>query len=321
MQKIDNIEIKNFKSIRHQKIEGCKRVNVFIGYPNTGKSNILEALSLASDFNNSGKSISLKDLCRFEELIGLYNDGNKQKQIELIINDFVYQLTYIDQLNIEYSVFEIGVILGENSDNDIKFSTNGVINQTGNFGRLANNRQRKQPIIKIKKYQFKDLQNQVRNNPIKLDFPFGSNLSEVLRYNGELRKKCGELFNDYELKLAFDEDVKLKIQKQLDEYSVFQIPMIQVSDTLQRLIFHKAAIASNDDTVQYFITTHSPYVLTEFIEEAQNDLAIYLVGYDKGETIIKRLTDEQVSEVAQYGIDLFFNLESYLDKYGQPHSA
>src|ERR1019366_6248452 len=173
MQKIDNIEIKNFKSIRHQKIEGCKRINVFIGYPNTGKSNILEALSLASDFNNSGKSISLKDLCRFEELIGLYNDGNKQKQIELIINDFVYQLTYIDQLNIEYNVFEIGVILSENSDNDIKFSTNGKINQTGNFGRLANNRQRKQPEIKIKKYQFKDLQNQVRNNPVKLDFPFG----------------------------------------------------------------------------------------------------------------------------------------------------
>ena len=41
MQKIDNIEIKNFKSIRHQKIEGCKRINVFIGYPNVGKSNIL----------------------------------------------------------------------------------------------------------------------------------------------------------------------------------------------------------------------------------------------------------------------------------------
>ena len=46
MNFIDNIEIKNFKSIRHQKIEGCKKVNVFIGYPNVGKSNILEAISL-----------------------------------------------------------------------------------------------------------------------------------------------------------------------------------------------------------------------------------------------------------------------------------
>ncbi len=57
-----------------------------------------------------------------------------------------------------------------------------------------------------------------------MDFPLGNNLSEVLRYNSEIRKQCGELFNEYELKLAFDEDTKVRIQKQLDEYSVFQIP-------------------------------------------------------------------------------------------------
>ena len=43
MNHIENIEIKNFKSIRHQKIEGCKRINVFVGPPNVGKSNVLEA--------------------------------------------------------------------------------------------------------------------------------------------------------------------------------------------------------------------------------------------------------------------------------------
>ncbi|MGF2413915.1 MAG: AAA family ATPase, partial [Ferruginibacter sp.] len=46
MQKIDNIEIKNFKSIRDAKINDCSRVNIFIGYPNVGKSNILEAIGL-----------------------------------------------------------------------------------------------------------------------------------------------------------------------------------------------------------------------------------------------------------------------------------
>src|SRR5204863_2727455 len=76
-----------------------------------------------------------------------------------------------------------------------------------------------------------------------------------------------------------------------------------------------------DKTNQFFIASHSPYVLGEFIEEAKKDLVIYVVDYVKGETIIKRLTDEEVIEIAQYGIDLFFNLESYLDKYGQPRSA
>src|ERR1019366_1006479 len=130
MQKIDNIEIKNFKSIRHQKIEGCKRINVFIGYPNTGKSNILEALSLASDFNNSGKSISLKGLCRFDELIGLYNDGNKQKQIELEINDFVYLLEYFDQTNIFYSIIEKGLFVSGTVSKPSELSKRSTINQS-----------------------------------------------------------------------------------------------------------------------------------------------------------------------------------------------
>ncbi|MDQ6755365.1 MAG: AAA family ATPase, partial [Bacteroidota bacterium] len=76
MQKINNIEIKNFKSIRHQKIEGCKRINVFIGYPNVGKSNILEAISFFS-FLNKNSELPLKWFCRFKELIDLFNDGDK----------------------------------------------------------------------------------------------------------------------------------------------------------------------------------------------------------------------------------------------------
>ena len=39
------VEIKNFKSIKELRLD-CKRVNVFIGKPNVGKSNILEGLGL-----------------------------------------------------------------------------------------------------------------------------------------------------------------------------------------------------------------------------------------------------------------------------------
>ena len=77
MQKIDNIEIKNFKSIRHQKIEGCKRVNVFIGYPNVGKSNILEALSLLT-FIREKRRIGLEGVVRLEKLTQVFNYSNMQ---------------------------------------------------------------------------------------------------------------------------------------------------------------------------------------------------------------------------------------------------
>lgn len=38
---LDWVEIKNFKSIKDLRLD-CKRVNIFIGKPNVGKSNILE---------------------------------------------------------------------------------------------------------------------------------------------------------------------------------------------------------------------------------------------------------------------------------------
>ena len=39
------IEIKRFKSIKHIVLKECKRINLLIGKPNVGKSNILEALT------------------------------------------------------------------------------------------------------------------------------------------------------------------------------------------------------------------------------------------------------------------------------------
>ena len=42
---INQVNIKNFKSIKDLTMS-CKKLNVFIGEPNSGKSNIIEALSL-----------------------------------------------------------------------------------------------------------------------------------------------------------------------------------------------------------------------------------------------------------------------------------
>ena len=44
---ISTLEIRNFKSIKQLKLD-CKRINILIGEPNTGKSNILEALGIFS---------------------------------------------------------------------------------------------------------------------------------------------------------------------------------------------------------------------------------------------------------------------------------
>lgn len=357
MQKIDNIEIKNFKSIRHQKIEGCKRINVFIGYPNVGKSNILEALSLFSYLNFQSQNVSYKDLCRFKELIDIFNDGDKKKAAELIANGFLFSLKYLSREELDFSIRDeeidkrdiritspetaAGIIHAIN----LKYS----IDKNGNLRHIGSFKNSSYDKPNIKKYQFIARAFNMQMDPTVLTSPFGSNLAEVIRNNSSLRKECGELFANYDLKLVFDENENMIVQKQLDEFSAFQFSILQVADTLQRLIFHKAAIVSNENSVllfeepeahmfppyirkltadimfdktnQFFITTHSPFVLSELMEEVKDDLSIYVVDYNKGETIIKRLSDDEVNEVAQYGIDLFFNLESYLDKHGEPHST
>ena len=44
--KIEKLLISNFKSILHLELSGFKRINLLIGRPNVGKSNIIEALSI-----------------------------------------------------------------------------------------------------------------------------------------------------------------------------------------------------------------------------------------------------------------------------------
>ena len=62
---------------------------------------------------------------------------------------------------------------------------------------------------------------------------------------------------------------------------------------------------------QFFITTHSPFVLEDLLLNARKELAVYVVHWKNGETVTTMLTDAQLEEVYQYGVDLFTNIENY----------
>jgi hypothetical protein len=59
------------------------------------------------------------------------------------------------------------------------------------------------------------------------------------------------------------------------------------------------------------MATHSPFVLDDLMENARQELAVFVVDLKDGETVIHQLTDEQLEDVYQYGIDLFTNIENY----------
>lgn len=53
--------------------------------------------------------------------------------------------------------------------------------------------------------------------------------------------------------------------------------------------------------------------MNEFLEDTSLDVAIHIVDYKEGKTIVKILSDREMEEIYEYGIDLFFNTEAFFD--------
>ena len=121
---------------------------------------------------------------------------------------------------------------------------------------------------------------------------------------------------------------------------IFLIPFHSMAETLQRLICYKAAILSNKRSIllfeepeahtyppyitnvvhsvidstdnQFFITTHSPYIINALLEQLNDEVAIYFVDMKSGNTTVQRATEDEMQEMYESGVDLFFNIETYL---------
>jgi AAA15 family ATPase/GTPase len=342
MNIIDNIEIKNFKSIRHQKIEGCKRINVFVGPPNVGKSNILEALSGFSILNkNVFNKKNIKSLIRFSRFTDFFFNAEIKQPISICINNSERELHY------QFNGFENLTLIISEPFHESKLE-DGILTKLGyvilnvlvnNDGKIKDvKREKSTENILIKKYS--------HNSAINFNSSKSLNLNDIVEGNPELRKNCNEMLKEYDLNLHFDrtkEKNKLELRKNLRDGTTITLDWNLIADTLQRVFFYKAAILSNQNSVllfeepeahiyppyiskftsdmiydennnQFFLTTHSPFVLNELMENCKEDLAIYTVGYkkDTGETIVNKLSDDDMHEAAQFGYDFFLNLNNFI---------
>jgi AAA15 family ATPase/GTPase len=177
-------------------------------------------------------------------------------------------------------------------------------------------------------------------DPAELQPPFGSNLIEVLENDTSLLSDFGEIFEDQGYRMVIDsENKKLVIFKDTSKGVSFLIPLMAISDTLKRLMFYVAAIRSNANhiltleepevhsfppfvsylgdeiiksTNQFFLTTHSPYLLNHLIEKApKGETSVFVCDHENYQTTVKRLSDEELSELLNYGVDIFFNIARY----------
>ena len=330
---LDHIFISNFKSIKDLELHGFKRINLFIGRPNVGKSNIIEALSLFSiPYLRENTSRKLNTLIRVENEAELFYNGNIRDFAVIRTNGGGVELRYHPKdgldITLEFSDDEFF-----NFHVDEKLTVKGIQIRAGGKSNSFQS--------PVKKYTFKSDLTYKKGHGKYLIPPFGFNLLSIIEQYGELKSQVTAMFKEYGLDIAFDKSSQtLKVIQSNGKDGMFLVPYNSIADTLQRIIFFKTAIASNNDSVllfeepeahsfppymthltqemihgpnnQYFIATHSPFILNDLLENSRDELSVFLVYYENTETRVKQLTEQELHDVFQNGVDLFTNSESFI---------
>jgi len=316
---IKRLEIINFKSIKRLSLD-CKRINLLIGEPNTGKSNILEALGIFS--STYGR---LENFVRFKSLSDLFYDENVDESIRITADDRILEIRFED-LKFKGRCYE-----GERSLFSFEYSYEGGIS----FSRS----ERDTP---FKFYRFAVLREFPGRETGFLLPPSGENLLAVLMSSRELRKMVADIFRRYKLRVVLKpQESKIEVQKEIDDV-IISYPYFLVSDTLQRVIFHLVAVEIDKDSIisfeepeahafpyytkflaeriamdrdnQYFITTHNPYFLLSILEKApKEDVTVFVTYLDGYETRVRPLDDEDKREILESEMDAFFNIDRFLE--------
>jgi predicted ATPase len=324
---IDILNISGFKSIRKLSMD-CKRVNVFIGRPGTGKSNLLEALGMFSFLYYGYLGYKARDFIRFERTSNLFHDEWLDSTIGIRCGELIMRLEF---MNGEFS----GVC---STGEEVR---GGFLGSYDDFERNPSPF-RNEPLAPFKSYRFRVNSNFNLHQSDSLLPPYGDNLLSLLLVDRELRSVVNQPFSSMGLRLGIrPQEGKLEVIKSVDDV-IISYPYSLTSETLQRLTFYMAAILSNKDSIlifeepeshafpyytkylaevialdqqnnQYFISTHNPYFLLPLLEKSpKNEISINIVYYEDYETKVKTLTYDDMEELAE--IDVFSNLERFLEE-------
>ena len=348
---LKRLRIENFKSVKELELE-CKRVNFFIGEPNAGKSNILEALGLLSfAYYGEGESIiSLSPFVRCEKPSDIFYYGTRMA--EITINNNIYTLKWegedIHLLNKRDSELVILIIKGKVQwiKSKLERLLEEEIPELAEFTRKENQvegQERKREwkdLERFKFYRFATRRTFPGEEPRPLLPPDGKNLLQVLLEHDELMEEFSEIFQRFGLEVKLDiSERRMNIQHELRKGVVTSVPYSLISDTLQRFIFHIAAIYTNENSVlvfeeleahafpfytvdlaeriasdsrnQYFISTHNPSFVVKVIEKAkEGDVSVFATSFKE----YTRVTPLKTEDVLELRSNFIYNLDALMQE-------
>ena len=321
---IDTLEIKNFKSILALKLD-CKRINIFIGEPNAGKSNILESLGLLSFGGHETSSKRMPHYIRYENTANLFHDNNLDQELEIAFDTSSLSVGFKD-----------GSFTGS-----YRSGASMLSRLYGDYSGVSTDHQDES----LRTFRFYRFQVKAMFEGRRSDYllpPDGDNLVSLLMGHKQLRSLANDLFSRAKLRLNLrPQEHKLEVVKQFEDVLI-SYPYHLISDTLQRLVFYLAAIRANKESVlifeepeahafpyytkylgemmaldenknQYFISTHNPYFLLPVLEKAaKEEVAVFVTYYEDYETKVRPLSQKDIEDSME--IDIFSNLDRFLDR-------
>lgn len=342
---IHTLEIENFKSIRSMKLKP-KRVNVFIGEPNSGKTNILEALSLQSVA--AIEQTFFKKIIRVKQGYELFHNQNTESPIRidnnLYLSIFETKMNFdgsLSSYNYEYSL--INYYQSQITGNTLSFDLSNIsYERSTRFAKKNTQFQEKFDISSnILFYKYNDDIQFSLNYGTYLQPPYGSNLIHLLITNKELRESISSTLKAVNLSLRVVQHTnQIEIIDEVDGVS-FVYTFSSLSETIRRQIFYSSILTSCKDNIilldepdthsfpayvkqfaeeiginndnQFFITTHNPYLLGSIIEKTPlKDLNIYVCRKKQGSTDAICLSKKQLDELTAMGVSSsFFNLDDF----------
>ena len=323
------LSIRNFKSIRTIEVE-CPRLNVIVGPPGAGTSNILEALGLLGHLQ-AGRQTPLDETVRHEHLGDLFHRRDESREIEVRLDKLQVRLR---RTGAAYSGDGQACVPWREH---VGFRIYPA--QEGLGGLL---RDYPYPLAhpgkcpEIRFYRFRPDVIWLGSAPEHLSTPRGRNLPHVMQRHHRLREVLQARLAGLEplAELAWEEGT-LRFRE-----DGIELPETSMPDSLRAYALAMAAILTNEDATvvleepetglspldrqhvaetialsdgSHFLSTRSQSFLSTVVSKTpREELALWLVHREKGETHMTRAPQSVMPQV--FEMNVWANFENFLEE-------
>ena len=329
---IKSLSVERFKSIKELSIS-CRKVNVFIGAPDTGKTNILEALYFVSRLGWGwpiDASLRLRQDLGFDPLF--YRQFfDKPIRISMVAPRPSSQRR---EVTVEAAISGV--------DRRLEVTTPYA------SGQLAFGSTMSVPDLDwIRYYGYSgseqwSYQTGYPKGTTAITPPVGWNLLYIARHNAKVYEFLKTTVAGLNWKLKFDQAQKAFRLSEVRRDEIVEYNLDLLSDSLKRQFFYDAILQSSEDVTlvfdepdvfafppfpkalgemigadpsnQFFLTTHNPYLLAGIVQKTPaENLALFVCYRDEeGSTRTRLLSSDDVSKVVELGASVFFNLDDFV---------